>query len=152
MKIKFVSKTFQEFSVQELYDVMVLRQAVFVVEQNCPYLDADGQDQVAHHLMGYLENGSLVAYVRILPKGVIYEKYPAIGRVITAQAIRAKKQGYVLMQKAIELTEQLYPNQSIKLSAQSHLTKFYGKLGFVSTGQEYLEDGIPHTAMVRLIQ
>ena len=148
MSIQFKCKRFQELALQELYDIMVLRQEVFVVEQNCPYLDADGNDQASHHLMGHLD-GQLVAYVRILPKGISYETYPAIGRVITSQKIRGQGQGLVLMNKAIELTENLYPNEVIKLSAQSHLTHFYASVGFVSTGEEYLEDGIPHTAMIR---
>lgn len=148
MNIEYSCKTFQALSLQELYDVMVLRQAVFVVEQNCPYLDADGRDQVSHHLMGWLA-GELVAYVRILPKGTIYESYPAIGRVITGQTIRGKGKGMELMQQAIAISEQLYPHQAIKLSAQAHLQRFYSSLGFVVVGEGYLEDGIPHIAMIR---
>ncbi len=148
MSIEYSCKIFQELSLQELYAIMVLRQEVFVVEQNCAYLDADGNDQVGYHLMG-IRDSALVAYVRILPKGTIYENYPAIGRVITAASIRGKGQGVGLMQHAIEATEALYPKQAIKLSAQSHLCHFYERLGFVSTGEEYLEDGIPHTAMIR---
>lgn len=148
MSIAYSYKSFQKLSLQELYDIMVLRQEVFVVEQNCVYLDADGKDQVGHHLLG-IWNGALVAYVRIVPRGTIYENYPSIGRVITAASIRGKGQGMGLMQQAIDATEALYPKQAIKISAQSHLCHFYEHLGFVSTGEEYLEDGIPHTAMVR---
>ena len=149
MAIEYTCKTFQELSLQELYNIMVLRQTVFVVEQNCVYLDADGLDQKSHHLMGRLENGTLVAYLRILPTGTTYAHYSSIGRVLTAQAIRGKGQGMPLMKKAIRIAEDLYPNQAIKLSAQSHLCHFYARLGFITKGEEYLEDGIPHTAMVR---
>ena len=127
---------------------MVLRQEIFVVEQNCPFLDADGKDQAAWHLLARDTEGGLVAYTRLLPKGVSYDGYASIGRVANAQKIRGTGVGKVLMQKSIEWMAQLFPNEPVKIGAQTYLLTFYSSLGFVSTGEEYLEDGIPHTIMI----
>ena len=129
---------------------MVLRQEVFVVEQDCPYLDADGKDQMAHHLMGYLDN-QLVAYTRLVPKGISYEKYISIGRVITAQSVRRGGYGKELMKRSIQQIRILYGQQAIKISAQCYLLKFYKGLGFEPVGEEYLEDNIPHIAMINSV-
>jgi ElaA protein len=150
MKIDYQCRSFQALSLDQLYAIMVLRQEVFVVEQHCPYLDADGQDQAAHHLMGYDEQGRLATYVRILPSGVSYENYASIGRVVTASFARGRGLGRPLMQTAIEQLHQFYGvNTPIKLSAQAHLQDYYGSLGFEAVGEMYLEDGIPHVGMVR---
>jgi len=140
--------TFNELTLQQLYDMMVLRQEVFVVEQNCPYLDADSADQKAWHLMGY-QNDKLVAYTRLLPKGTTYEKYPSIGRVITAQSIRRAGEGRTLMEKSLDWSHKLFGQTPIKISAQCYLVRFYESLGFETVGEEYLEDDIPHIAMVK---
>lgn len=140
---------FHELSLEELYDIMALRQEVFVVEQDCPYLDADGLDQEAFHLQGRVgQEKTLAAYVRILPKGVSYEKYASIGRVITSPKVRRQGVGIQLMETAIKKTKELYPEQGIKISAQCYLIDFYQSLGFKPTGPEYLEDNIPHIAMI----
>ena len=150
MKIDYQCRPFQALSLDQLYAIMVLRQEVFVVEQHCPYLDADGQDQVAHHLMGCDERGRLATYVRILPTGVSYKNYASIGRVVTASFARGQGLGRPLMQTAIEQLYQFYgANTPIKLSAQAHLQGYYGSLGFEAVGEMYLEDGIPHVGMVR---
>ena len=138
---------FPELSLEQLYAIMRLRQEVFVVEQNCPYLDADGLDQKSLHLMRY-QNKDLVAYTRLVPKGISYEKYASIGRVITTQAVRGKGFGKALMMASIQQLHLHFGVQPIKISAQSHLLRFYQECGFQSTGEEYLEDGIPHTAML----
>lgn len=140
---------FHRLSLEELYAIMALRQEVFVVEQNCPYLDADGKDQPAHHLLGYSDKGALLAYSRLLPSGVSYAGYPSFGRVATAPSIRGGGQGRALMEKTLEWMERLYGRQAIKISAQSYLISFYRSLGFQAVGEEYLEDGIPHIGMVR---
>ncbi|MCB0614454.1 MAG: GNAT family N-acetyltransferase [Phaeodactylibacter sp.] len=140
---------FHQLSATELYALMALRQEVFVVEQNCPYLDADGKDLSAHHLLGYNENGRLVAYSRLLPKGVAYEKHPSFGRVVTAASIRGNGQGRNLMEKTLEWMRRLYGQDAIKISAQCYLISFYESLGFQTVGKEYLEDDIPHIGMVR---
>ena len=145
----FVCKKFHELTLKELYDVMVLRQAVFVVEQDCAYLDADGNDQKAWHLMGFDEQQQLVAYTRLLPKGTTYEKYPAFGRVVTSPAARGTGAGRALMEEALKWMKKLFPEDDVKISAQCYLDKFYKSFGFEIVGEEYLEDGIPHYPMLR---
>ena len=145
----FICKSFQELTLEELYDMMMLRQEVFIVEQDCVYMDADGNDQIARHLMGFDENKKLIAYTRIFPKGIIYEKYPAFGRVVTAPSARGKGIGRALMAATLKKMEELFPGEVVKISAQRYLEKFYKSLGFEIVGEGYLEDGIPHVAMVR---
>ena len=147
--MNFTCKKFKELSLEELYDLMALRQEVFVVEQNCPYLDADGRDQKSHHVLGKNDDGKLVAYTRLVPPGLVYEKYAAIGRVVTSPLIRGNGTGKKLMEVSIEYCEKLWPEKSIKISAQTYLKKFYEELGFEQSGDGYLEDDIPHIPMVR---
>ena len=155
MGLSFKIVPFQDLTVFELYEIMALRQEVFVVEQNCAYLDADGKDLVGWHLMGFdtapsesLREGVLVAYTRLLPKGVAYENYASIGRVVSSSKVRGSGYGKILIQESISRIKLLFPHQSVKIGAQSYLLKFYQSLGFESTGEEYLEDGIPHTSMI----
>ena len=145
--ITFRCLPFHQLTVDELYAIMALRQEVFVVEQNCPYLDADGKDQAAWHLMGF-ENDDLVLHTRLLPKGISYEEYASIGRVVNHPKVRGKGAGQLLMWKSIKLCHLLFGKTPIKIGAQTYLLKFYEKFGFRSTGEEYLEDGIPHTKMI----
>ena len=149
LKLHFYCLSFHQLSLRELHDLMALRQEVFVVEQNCPYLDADGKDLPAHHLLGYNDNGQLLAYSRLLPKGVSYEKHPSFGRVVTAASIRGAGQGRKLMEKTLEWMGRLFGKDAIKISAQCYLIPFYESLGFQTVGKEYLEDDIPHIGMVR---
>ena len=147
--IVFECLTFNQLSLAKLYEVMALRQTVFVVEQDCPYLDADGHDQQALHLMGYQENNKLVSYARLFGPEQYYPKYASIGRVITDSAVRGKGIGQLLIQEAIRQIHQHFGPVAIKISAQSYLTKFYESFGFETFGDTYLEDGIPHIAMIR---
>lgn len=149
MKITYHCHSYEALSKEELYRIMVLRQEVFVVEQHCSYLDADGKDQAAFHLMGLTSGGRLATYARLLPKGVGYENYAAIGRVITADFARGKGLGKALMQTAIEELYRCFGQQSIKLSAQAHLQGYYSSVGFEAQPPVYLEDGIPHIAMIK---
>ncbi len=150
MEIKETIKKFNTLTVNELYKIMALRQEVFVVEQNCPYLDADGVDIYAHHLMLYNEEGQLIAYTRLVPEGISYEGYTSIGRVVSSPSVRGLGVGKLLMQRSIEAVKAIFgSSQPIKIGAQSYLLAFYQNLGFVPTGEEYLEDGIPHTKMIR---
>jgi ElaA protein len=146
--IKFTCVPFNQLTVYELYDIMVLRQLIFAVEQNCPYLDADGKDLDAWHLMGRDTEGTLVAYTRLLPIGISYPDYASIGRVVNSDKVRGQGVGKLLMQESIAKMAELFPNQPVKIGAQSYLLKFYTALGFVSMGEEYLEDNIPHTIMI----
>ena len=145
--MKHLLLSFDELNLVQLYDIMALRQEVFVVEQDCPYLDADGKDQVAYHFMMYNED-QLAAYTRILPAGTSYEKYASIGRVVNSPSMRGQGIGKKLMQESIKHSHIIYPNTPIKISAQVYLLKFYTDLGFVETGDRYLEDNIPHMSMV----
>lgn len=146
--IQFSCKPFQELSIDELYACLQLRQEVFVVEQNCPYLDADGKDQQGWHLMGW-QGHTLVAYTRLLPQGVSYPEYVSIGRVLTRQTARRSGLGKALMQASLQHIHRLFPGQPIKISAQCYLIAFYESFGFQCKGTSYLEDDIPHIAMIK---
>ena len=141
-------KLFARLTPSELYDALALRQTVFVVEQRCPYLDADGRDRNALHLLGRDESGILVAYLRLLPPG---SRFPqaSIGRVVVAPTHRGRGLGRQLMVRALEQCGRDYPGEPLALSAQQYLEQFYASLGFVPTGEPYDEDGIPHIDMIR---
>ena len=132
---------------QLLYDILALRQEVFVVEQTCYYLDADGKDQKALHVVG-MQGEKLVAYTRVLDRGVSYPDYASIGRVVTAPAVRGQGLGRPLMRESLRALYALYGEQPVKISAQAHLQDFYGSLGYRGVGEVYEEDGIPHRGMV----
>ena len=149
MSLQFECLSFSELSLTQLYESLRLRQEVFVVEQFCPYLDADGNDQAAYHILAHTEDGQLVAYARLLPPGLVYPDYVAIGRVVASPAARGHQLGYRLMEAALAAAERHFPGYNCKLSAQSHLQAFYVRLGFRVAGTGYLEDGIPHLPMVR---
>lgn len=143
----WICKAFSEHSADELYKILQLRSMVFVVEQNCPYLDCDNNDQQALHF-GLWQNDNIIAYVRLLSPGLMY-KEPSIGRVCTAPSIRNTGIGRQLMKKAIEEIYRLYGEVPIRIGAQLYLKKFYGSFGFIEEGNIYLEDNIEHIIMVK---
>jgi ElaA protein len=145
MKIKWQLLFFDALSPAELYAVMRLRSEVFVVEQNCVYLDADDKDPQCWHLMGW-QGEKLVAYCRLLPPGLSYPS-ASIGRVITAPEFRRTGAGRELMRRALAEVERLYHTRDITIGAQLYLKRFYESLGFRQSGDEYLEDNIPHIPM-----
>ncbi|GGK30421.1 ElaA protein [Yeosuana aromativorans] len=145
--IEIQVKSFQELSTQELYDILQLRSEVFVVEQNCVYQDIDGKDQKALHVIG-IKNNKIVAYTRIFKPGDYFEN-ASIGRVVVAKNQRQFKYGYDIMKASISAIENSYKETFIKISAQAYLKSFYNNLGFKEIGQEYLEDDIPHIAMIK---
>lgn len=145
MEIKI--KTFEELSLQELYKVLQLRAEVFVVEQNCVYQDIDGKDEKALHILGF-KNNELVAYTRCFKPGDYFEK-AAIGRVIVKENSRKFGFGHQIIKASVEEIENRYNTSAIKLSAQQYLIQFYEAHGFETTGEGYLEDGIPHIAMIK---
>jgi len=147
MKLRWEWKRFDELTADELYTVLQVRQEVFVLEQNCLYLDADGKDRRSFHLMGFSGN-DILAYARIVEPGVSYEEV-SIGRILSSEKARGTGAGVELMNQALSRIEQMYGKIPIRISAQTYLLKFYQKFGFESTGKEYLEDEIPHTEMVR---
>lgn len=146
--IEFRLKYFSQLTPEELYEVLSLRQEVFIVEQNCPYLDTDGKDYHCLHLMGFSESGRLIAYTRLIPRGISYENYASIGRVVSSPKARGTGAGRLLMQESIRQLYAQFGHCDIKIGAQSYLLRFYESFGFQSTGKEYLEDGIPHTEML----
>jgi len=138
---------FAELGVDGLYDVLQLRCRVFVLEQG-PYLDPDGLDRHAWHLLGRGPEGGLQAYLRVVDPGHKYAE-PSIGRVITAPEIRGQGWGRELLHQALLRCAQAWPGEGLRISAQDHLRRFYGEFGFVAVGEGYLEDGIPHIEMLR---
>ncbi len=140
-------KPFADLSPHELYAIMQLRNEVFVVEQNCVYQDADNKDPHCHHLMIWDEQ-KLVAYSRLLPKGLAYEQM-SIGRVISSPAYRGTGAGKLLIAKGIEKCHELFGQGSIHIGAQLYLRKFYESFGFVKVSEMYLEDNIEHIEMER---
>lgn len=145
--LEWTETPFAALSPQALYEILQLRQAVFVVEQNCAYLDADGYDAPAWHLCGRDARG-LAAYARLLPGGTKHAA-PSIGRVITAARARGTGLGKALMREAVVRLQHHVGAVPIVLGAQAHLQRFYAEFGFVTVGVEYLEDGIPHIDMQR---
>ena len=148
MPLTWNTYTFDELDVHLLYAIMALRQEVFVVEQTCWYLDADGKDQAARHVVGTDEQDRVVAYTRLLPRGAAYADYASIGRVITSPLVRGRGLGRPLMEESVRALYAAWGRQAIKISAQAHLQPFYGSLGFAGVGEVYDEDGIPHRAMI----
>lgn len=154
IKTTWQIKHFNDLSLDQLYDLLKLRIDVFVVEQTCYYPDLDSnKDQLDRnketlHLLGY-QGEHIVAYLRILAKGQSYEDYISIGRVaITAEA-RGSGLGHELIQEALDLCQQYFPKQNIKISAQEHLVGYYQQHGFKQVSPMYLEDDIPHVSMVK---
>ncbi len=139
-------KSFTELTNYELYNILKLRNEVFVVEQNCPYQDCDDKDQHCYHLMGW-DSNKLLAYSRLLPSGLSF-KEPSIGRVVTSPSVRGKSVGKELMQRSIERAHKIYGRLSIAIGAQLYLKGFYESLGFIKTSDIYLEDGIEHIEML----
>lgn len=147
MRILWKIKTFDALSSTELYELLKLRQEVFIVEQACPYLDADGTDLHALHLWAEID-GHFAAYCRIFPNEIKYAE-TSIGRVLTHPNYRRLSLGKTLMRIAIGTISARFPGHAIKISAQDYLLHFYESFGFEETGNRYLEDDIPHSEMIR---
>ena len=147
MSLQFEIKLFNALSVAELYDILLLRAEVFVVEQNCVYQDIDGKDSKALHLIGTV-NGKIVAYSRLFAPGDYYD-YASIGRVVISPAYRDRKWGHDLMRASIAAAQEHYTTSAITIMAQLYLKRFYESHGFVQEGEPFLEDGIPHIMMHR---
>jgi ElaA protein len=138
---------FEGLGVDGLYDALALRCRVFILEQG-PYLDPDGLDRSAWHLLGRDEAGALQAYLRVVDPGCKYAE-PSIGRVITAPEVRGSGVGQALMVEGLARCDAVWPGQGTRISAQARLSRWYQKLGFHPVGEPYLEDDIPHLEMLR---
>ncbi|WP_367867479.1 GNAT family N-acetyltransferase [Pedobacter sp. WC2423] len=147
MEYTEICKPFDSLTVKELYAILKLRSEIFVVEQNCVFLDTDGKDLSCQHLMLY-QNKQLMAYARIVPAGLSFTE-PSIGRIVSSHAARGKGFGRQLVSLAIANCQRLYGNKPIKIGAQLYLKSFYESFGFVIYGEEYLEDDIVHIDMIR---
>ena len=145
--MKLIHKKFNQLTIKELYAILQLRSEVFVVEQNCVYQDLDGKDEKALHVLG-IKEGVIVAYTRCFAPGE-YFKEASIGRVVVKKTARKYKYGNDIMNASIDAIKKHYKTNLIKISAQCYLNRFYTNLGFKAIGEEYLEDGIPHIAMIK---
>ena len=147
MSLRWEWKSFGELTTEEVYTILCVRQQVFVLEQECLYLDADGKDRKSFHLMGFAGK-DLVAYARVVEPGVSYKEV-SIGRILSSDKVRGTGAGIQLMEQALDRIEAHYGKVPVRISAQSYLKEFYQKFGFEPTGKEYLEDEIPHMEMLR---
>ena len=143
--MKFVVKTFNELTTQELYAILQLRSAIFVVEQTCIYQDIDGKDQDALHVFT-IKDDAIAAYSRVFAPGFYFEA-ASIGRVIVNPKFRGLQLGHKLIKASIATVEDKFATTNIHISAQEHLKKFYEQHGFKQVGEGYLEDDIPHIGM-----
>ena len=148
-ELRWVTKTFPELSLNELYKILQLRQEVFILEQSCVYSDLDNKDQLSHHLMAW-SGDTLAAYTRLIPYGLSYPDAVSIGRVVITPGFRGKGLGYELMNRSIGGLYGLYGKQTVRIGAQSHLKSFYRQLQFEQTSEVYMDAGIPHIEMTRL--
>ena len=146
-KVYFSIKEFSDLENQELYELLKLRVDVFVVEQDCPYPELDRKDYHAQHLMMWLGE-ELIGYIRILPNGISYPKDPSIGRVVIKNSFRGFGYGRPLMLEGMKYIKEVWEEETIRISAQKHLSNFYQGLGFKQVSEEYLEDDIPHVEML----
>ncbi len=144
--MEFKIKKFEELEVDELYDILRIRNEVFIVEQNCIYQDCDEKDLRAYHLYG-VEDNKVIVYLRILEKGVSFDEI-SIGRVLVDKKYRGKGLAREILLKAIDFTHNKLNEKEIRISAQEYLVSFYKSLGFATISDMYLEDGIPHIEMI----
>ena len=144
-KTRFIWHNFDSISKEQLYDVLSLRQRVFIIEQDCFYEDLDYSDQEANHLLLYKDN-KLIGYSRVFAPGIKYDA-ASIGRIVTDLDYRGRGYGKIITQESIQFLKNNYPESDISISAQYRLVKFYKDLGFKPEGKVYLEDGIDHIKM-----
>lgn len=147
MHLDWQVKHFRDLSLNEFHDIIAIRIEVFVIEQNCTYQDLDGKDKKCYHLICRDDKGDIVSTARIAQPGLIYDEI-ALGRIVITEKLRGKGFGHELMKECVEFCKVKFGNTSIRMSAQSHLKKYYEHHNFIPTGKEYLEDGIPHSEML----
>jgi len=141
-------KTFNELSSDELYNILKLRNAIFIVDQQCVFADIDGRDQTyCYHFFCTL-NGQIIAYARIFGPDQIYQE-PCLSRVCTSLDQRGKGMGKELLKRTLDEMSRLFPGQSIRIGAQLYLKTFYENFGFKIDGDRYIEDGIEHIQMIK---
>ena len=154
LSIQWSYHNLENLSAKEMYEILQLREKVFIVEQNCAYLDADGLDDIALHIVGRLD-GKIIAYTRCFPPHTLKESC-VIGRVIVEQAFRKCGLGQILMKRSEEIALQCWREKftavpHFSLGAQAHLEYFYQSLGYQRCGDNYDEDGITHLPMHKIL-
>jgi len=147
--VEWQSYSFKQLNTLQLYDILKLRVNVFVVEQHCPYPELDDNDTHPKtiHLLAY-RTENLIAYARLLPPGSVHTE-ASIGRIVVQETERRKGLGSLLVKKSINEVNRQWQDMDIKISAQAYLQNFYEQLGFKKVSEVYLEDDIPHIAMVK---
>lgn len=144
--MEWIIKKYKDLTIEELYNILKVRNEVFVVEQKCPYQDCDGKDQFSYHLFSE-DNKKIVAYCRIVEKGVSYDEI-SIGRVLVIEKYRSKGIARELLINAIRFAEETLNETTIRISGQVYLKDFYKSLDFKEVSDVYLEDNIPHIEML----
>lgn len=133
---------------EQVYRLLQLRARVFVVEQTCPYLDADGKDLKPGVLQLIAwEHYEAVACLRMIPPGGSFAER-SLGRIVSAPEWRGSGLGHALVQRGLAYCQQHWPGEPVRIGAQAHLEAFYAKHGFVVASEPYLEDDIPHLEML----
>jgi ElaA protein len=145
--MNWIIKPFESLNTKELYQILQVRNEVFIVEQDCPYQDLDNKDFASLHLWKEDATGAIAAYCRLLPAGISY-KEPSIGRVLTSATNRGLGLARAMMEDAIAYIQKEWRTHHIRISAQLYLKAFYESLGFQQVGETYLEDAIPHIEML----
>lgn len=140
---------FESLTTRELYKILALRESIFIVEQDVPYVDIDGKDLQCTHLMGFLDQ-ELVAYMRIVPMGLFKPDSFSMGRVVLKQSLRGGSIGRTLVQLGVDYLDSIRNGKPIRISSQLYLKNFYSQFGFVAEGEPYIEDRILHIAMTRV--
>jgi ElaA protein len=138
---------FKDIANTQLYEILKVRNEVFVVEQNCVYNDVDGKDDKSFHVLVTNNNNELLAYTRLLPLGISYPQFTSIGRVLTTLNARKLGLGKQLMEYSIAQCYEKFGKEDIRIGAQLYLKKFYESFGFIQSSEVYLEDGIEHIEM-----
>ena len=138
---------FNQLNNLQLHQIYQARNAVFILEQKCPYQDIDGKDLLSHHLIAWDAAGQVAAYLRIVPAGISFDE-ASLGRVLTSQNWRGTGIGKQLISRGIAALRTQYPAAPIRIGAQAYLEKFYGSFGFLTVSPMYLEDDIPHVEML----
>lgn len=146
--VRWECRRLADLTASSLHRIHVARQQVFVVEQRCVFQDADDVDERSQHLVAWSADERLLAYARIVDPGVKYAE-ASIGRVLTTEAARGRGLGRLLIRRAVEQVMRDFPEAGVRISAQQRLQGFYREVGFISVGEPYLEDDMPHVEMLR---
>lgn len=147
-KVQWIWSSFDALSTDQLYEVLKLRQEIFIVEQQVPYTDIDDKDKLCMHLIGKVDN-ALVAYMRLVPLHLFEQGYFSLGRVVVEKSMRGTGLGRALVSRGLEYLETMRNGHPIKISSQLYLKDFYASFGFYVQGEPYIEDMIPHVAMIK---